>query len=145
MSDIQHTFWVFTLINLSDTEKFLCIKRSEYKDRNPLHRDIPWWWLEIWEQMQQSAIRECAEEVGLDTDGSLTFLWTRSRRTNADHTRWSTVLFYTADTAIENVTLSDEHTEYKRLTLDEIMKLELRADVLDEAVRLYKLTPALPK
>jgi len=48
------------------------------------------------------------------------------------------VLFYTADTEIENVILSDEHTEYKRLTLDEIMKLELRADVLDEAMRLYK-------
>ena len=141
MTTISHTFGTFTLIRLSGTQKFLFLLRSDYKDRNPLHRDIVWWGLDIWEQIEESVLREMSEEIGITTTSdlcNLTLLGTRSRRTKADHTRRSTVLFYTAEIETEHIILSDEHTDYRRQTLDEAMELELRQDVVDEAIRLFR-------
>ena len=145
MTNITHTFWVFALLRLVDTEKFLILQRSDYKDRNPLHRDIPGGSLDIWEQVEQAMHRELLEEICIvlnpKEQASFGYLGTRSRWTNHDHTRWSTVVFYTAILDSPEIQLSNEHTSHQRLTTEEIMQISDRVDLVDEALKLYQQPP----
>lgn len=141
-STYSHTNGMHVLIQLKDTDTFLFILRSDYKERNALHRDIIWWWLQYGEHFEEWIYREMKEETWIiptqEEKKSLHIIWTYQKRRNKEKTRrWSAVIYHIV---IENkdIELSHEHTEYKRLTLEQITQLTPKRKLIESVLRMIK-------
>ncbi len=137
-----HTLGMHVLIQLKGTDTFLFLLRSDYKDRDALHRDLIWWWLEFGEDMQNAIYREMDEEVWiklLDKEKeTLTIIWTYHERRDPKKTKWWTAILYHILIDPKEIKLSHEHTEYQRLTLEEAKKLEPTREIVGKAIALIR-------
>lgn len=137
-----YSVWIHAMIQLKGTNKYLFLCRSSYKTLAPLHWDLAWWALEMWEQMNSWIEREIAEEIWIDLSStekaSLKTIWTHSFRVNkANQLRWNVVLYHLIVES-DIITISWEHTEYKRLTLDEATLLKPQRSIVSTGIQLSK-------
>lgn len=112
----------------------LWTKRSHERidqELDTMRRALPWWRIEEWETYTEALIRETFEETWVAiSDTLIEFLWSLMTSITLDiQNEWFFGLFlnyyqYSIHTEFI-IILSDEHEEYRRVTLDQI-KLDLQ-------------------
>jgi 8-oxo-dGTP pyrophosphatase MutT (NUDIX family) len=93
---------------LNDGRRVLLIKRSEYCPRFANQWDLPGGHIHVGEEKEKGLEREIKEETGLCIEGA------NELYSSGDET------FYIADMPDAPIKLSEEHTEYKMVDIDEI-------------------------
>jgi 8-oxo-dGTP diphosphatase len=134
------------LVN-SELSKLLLIKRSQSDDRRPGQWDLPGGWVEKAESIEQGAVRECLEEVGVNIEtSSLRLIYTMSAKID-DRKQLVNWLIFTANTKETKVKLSFEHDEYSWQSMDQALAMITyeRQKIPLEMVHKHKLIPELFK
>jgi 8-oxo-dGTP diphosphatase len=107
--------------------RVLILKRSSNDAIRPEQWDLPGGSYDEGEDLLHTVVRETNEEAGLTIDlPQLVYAVTEAKLIEN-----IVSLFYLAKTTETDVTLSDEHTEYKWLTLEEATKLFVHKKHLD--------------
>ena len=101
--------------------KILTIRRSEDSPR-PLTWDLPGGNLEFGEGLESSILREIKEEIGLEVE-KLLLLNVFENLDSIDLFR--VTIGYTAKAKTTNVILSHEHVDFKWVTPEEFLKLDI--------------------
>ena len=112
MGENKDTEKVVKAVIYSD-DKLLLIKRSDYTAKHAGEWDLPGGHIEVDEPKEEALRREVKEETGLEISD------VRPLRTVEKTT------FYRAQSKGDDVILSDEHTEYRWVSEEEIKKLEI--------------------
>lgn len=106
------------------TKKLLLIRRSKTDDRRPGQWDIPGGMVEPDERVEDAALRECREEVGIDVSvNTVKLVYTDRHYFDDDSTKlvnW--LLFYGLSEEVA-VKLSFEHDEYRWVSASEAVNL----------------------
>jgi len=139
MSPPRHSIWNFAFVQNSIDNNFLLLQRSDYKTRGSWCRDLPGWWAEIWLQLEASMRKELEEELWINQTSiiSNTLITDYSRRIDQEqHRRW-TIHFYHTLIDTKNITLSNEHTDALRWTIQEISGAEPKVDFLAKSFELF--------
>lgn len=109
---------VSKVVVFNEAGQVLLIRRSESDIRRPLEWDVPGGHTENDEYANEGAARELLEETGISYDPRrLRLVYAVSAKVSEDlSVTWT---FFVAGVANPVVKLSDEHTEYRWMTLDE--------------------------
>lgn len=110
----------------NDSGEILVLKRS-YGNKK---RDIPWWWVQFPESLEESIYREVEEETWITSIQNLASRHTISAY-NKDTDEYVVFVGYSWKTKGEEVTLSEEHEEYQRVSKDDIASLWLTPYLID--------------
>ena len=98
----------------------LALRRSETAPRRPLESDIPGGWVDEGEDFTAAAIRETAEETGIQLAmPDLQLVYTHTAMVDDHNTCW---LFFIGHTKEAEVKLSHEHDKADWLTLDQAIE-----------------------
>ena len=104
--------------------KLLLIKRSSTDSRRPGQWDIPGGMVETNECLEDAAVRECLEEVGLEIPASdLKLLYSDRHFFDDDKSKLVNWLVFYALSDQESVRLSFEHDEYRWVKASEAVGL----------------------
>ena len=103
--------------------KFLFCKRADDDPSGPRFWDWPGGCKDFLEQVEEGLVRETKEETGLDVQVEK-ILWFNVEGSKSDDNKEFVVLFFLCKAINEEVKLSDEHTEYRWLSLEEGNKLQ---------------------
>lgn len=101
--------------------KVLLIKENNWK------WELPWWWLDHWENPQDGIKREIFEEMWLQVSSvenkpDYFFTW-------FENNKWKSNVLYKAELKNFNFTASEECVEIWFFSKDEALKLDLFANV----------------
>lgn len=120
----MRTVIVCKAVILNGESKLLALRRSETDDRRPLQWDIPGGWAEEGENFAEATARETEEEAGVTIDpNKLDLIYTSHAIKQAKDENLNVLwLFFVGHTESNDVKISDEHNEYKWMTLDEALK-----------------------
>lgn len=109
-------------IIVNDERKILLLRRTASDDRRPNEWDIPGGHVDEGELPPEAAARETAEEAGIQVevrDLVLVYAMTEVPKDGLSVT-W---LFHRGHTAESDVTLSEEHSEFQWVSLDEALTM----------------------
>jgi 8-oxo-dGTP diphosphatase len=104
--------------------KLLALRRSETDERRPLQWDIPGGLVEEGENFAEATARETEEEAGIKVDPeALQLVYTQQViKQPKDEPLNMIWLFFVGHTDNTEVRLSEEHNEYRWITLDEALR-----------------------
>jgi 8-oxo-dGTP diphosphatase len=119
------------IVLLNDEGKTLVLRRSATDTRRPGQWDVPGGHVDAGEAYDVAAARELKEEAGISVEpASLRLLYTLTARREDINAVW---LFFGAKVNGSAVSLSDEHSEYAWITVDDAIAMidyELQKDAL---------------
>lgn len=115
---------VAKVVVLNPEGKLLALRRSETDERRPLQWDIPGGWVDEGEDIAGAAARETDEEAGINLDPkNLKVVYaTNAVKTPKDEPYNISWIFFVGKTDQSGVTISDEHSEFAWMELDEALK-----------------------
>jgi len=116
------------VVVLNALNQILLLKRADHLP-SPGRWDFCGGGVDKNESPQEAALREVQEESGL-TVTKLTLLFEENHKEGENDV---TLFFYSALADQNDISLSDEHSEYKWFTFQEIEKLQL-PDAMSEAI-----------
>ncbi|HEX9804773.1 MAG TPA: NUDIX domain-containing protein [Candidatus Dojkabacteria bacterium] len=107
--------------------KFLILKRASHEKAFPDYWDLPGGGAEINEQPYQTAEREAEEEAGIDIEitGFINSYCAEYMR------YWAHASIFEAEYVSGEITLSDEHSDFKWVTWNELKEISPRRDTID--------------
>ncbi len=119
---------------INENNQILVIRKSPHMKQRPCHRDLPGWWIKRSDFINyneniiyHAGLREVEEECGiiLDTHNWILIHQYSSFDNNSDNNYEFKLRLYYYIKLISTplVTLSEEHTEYKRCSQEEYLKL----------------------
>ena len=113
---------VAKVVLINDENAVLLLRRSETDVRRPNEYDIPGGHTDDNETPEVAAVRETAEEAGIEIDRSgLKLAYSETKVVDENlNVVW---LVYIAHTSNTDVQLSSEHNEFRWVTLDEAIDL----------------------
>jgi 8-oxo-dGTP diphosphatase len=117
------------VVVLNTGDQILLLKRADHLP-SPGRWDFCGGGVDQDESPEEAALREVQEESSL-TVTELTLLFEENHKEGENDV---TLYFYSAITDQDDISLSDEHSEYKWFTLQEINKLQL-PDAMEEAIQ----------
>ena len=118
----EKTFGVAVKAIVKFEDKFLIIKKSLIEDVAPETYDLPGGRLEFGEKPVNALTREVFEETGLNIlNPKPTRVWSFSPKENFQLIG----ITFLCESENNKVNLSEEHTEYKWLTHEEIKEMDL--------------------
>jgi 8-oxo-dGTP diphosphatase len=126
--------WQKCLLLDPTTKKILVMQRSDYK-KDGGKRDLIGGSVDFGEEVSVAIKREAEEETGILLD-DIRPLHVTSRLFTESSDRFFVFILWVCESwkyAQENVSLSDEHTTWKWLDIDEFLSLDLR-DTVDNVV-----------
>lgn len=106
------------VILLNEQQQVLLLKRSQYSDRRAGEWELVGGGVEIGESPEKAASREILEETGLTvpiTTQDLVFAQTRVLKDSEVNVIWLTYVAHSSD---DTVTLSEEHTDYRWVSIE---------------------------
>jgi 8-oxo-dGTP pyrophosphatase MutT (NUDIX family) len=114
------THVVAKVLLVNPKSEVLTLRRSETAPRRPLESDIPGGWVDEGEDFTAAAIRETAEETGVQLAmQDLQLVYTHTAIVDDHNTCW---LFFIGHSRETGVTLSAEHDKADWLTLDQAIE-----------------------
>lgn len=115
---------VAKVIVLNSEGKLLALRRSETDERRPLQWDIPGGWVDPGEDIAGAAARETQEEAGIELDPKeLKVIYgTNAVKTPKDEPYNITWIFFLGRSETDAVTISDEHSEFAWMDLEQALK-----------------------
>ena len=117
------SFTVAKVFVVNEAGELLVLRRSQSDVRRPGQWDFPGGWVDDGEDVRAAAIRETHEEAGLDVP-NITLAFGLSEPAEAhDGPRSGTWIVFIAHVPGQpTITLSDEHDEYRWMTLETALK-----------------------
>jgi mutator protein MutT len=106
-------------ILLNEVGQVLIVRRSDTDEKRPLQWDLPGGHVEPGESLEQALEREVREETALDLSGIARRLVYAVSDTFEEDELSVTWLFFVAHITSGEVTLSEEHDQYKWVSIDE--------------------------
>ena len=123
---MEHRFFIANKALIFCGNKFLIVKRSMKARAEHAFWEFPGGRMEFGEQPEEALNREIMEETGLIVKILCPFsVWSFSR----DGVNQLVGINYICTSASDNITLSDEHTDYAWITKDEISNYNMHTVV----------------
>jgi 8-oxo-dGTP diphosphatase len=112
---MKSTHVVAKVLLINPSGEVLTLRRSKTDERRPLEGDIPGGWVDEGEDFAAAAKREVTEETGIKLTATPQLVYSHTEMRGDANVCW---LFFVAETAQTEVSLSFEHDQAKWLTLD---------------------------
>ncbi len=126
MNDLPKILLV-TKVLLKNKDKYLAIKRAPNDRYGQGDWDLPGGKMEKNESVKQSLVSEVREETGIiikeEDISKVSSIFDQSSEHKKYKGYWYILMCFFATTTEFNVVLSEEHTDYKWVTKDELLKL----------------------
>jgi 8-oxo-dGTP pyrophosphatase MutT (NUDIX family) len=120
------------IVLLNEDKKILLLKRSQTTNWEPGKWSLVGGKIDLGEDAQQAAIRECGEETGLGIKGNKLIYCFTMKEDDYE------VNFFIGVSEGSDVRLNSEHTEYKWVTPNEITELETVPNLLGEIKKCFE-------
>ncbi len=125
------------IILRSKENKYLVIFRNNYKPRAGVYWDIPGGRINVGFSLFENLKREVMEETGLEIKNEIKLIYAQDILNKYKDTHVIRLTY--VGFADGEVKLSEEHSEYKWLTPEEILKLDPIDQFLKEVLTKFKL------
>lgn len=137
MHNVDELHFASKCIIINDENKFLILKRTNYSNNGQDQWDFPGGSVNLDECVNESIKREVNEELRIELNETQVFKINSGKGITSG--QFIFVLFASKEYDLKRgITLSDEHSEYKWISLDEIdnYKFYLRDNIIND-VRNY--------